>query len=568
MADSGNKRTIAAGAVLTLGSVLLLFLTRTAEQYDDSLNYAVSIKTGIDLFHPHHLLFNPMVRGIYLLWAAVGGRITAVDAAQVHNILWAAVAVAAVFLWIRRCLDSVRAGWLAGLGLLVSLGFWEYATQAQIYIPALAVLACAVLVVQRASTHGWTRRRWFLLGFLYVLAMLYHQTNILFIIPLAAFIIVRFGRAEGRRLAAFFVTTGTAMAAIYIGIFWAFVEGEKSIRGFLRFLLHYHFHPDPLWGTLRNVGPEGISYLLFSQLRDFIPVVDPYQKIAVAAFGFLLLGLAAWNLAALFRREAANKPWRAMILVWLVVHFLFFLWWSPREKNMFIISLLPLAGLAALAIGDLRAAGRPTRTRTTVWTVAGAVLLLAVAAGNWTAFIRPHHLSLGPAYEEARSVARCASPEDFVLATFNVRENLRYYFGRTRILQAEIIPLSICQDLSLPAEYGILAETPFALPFRLLLPQTKISMISGYDHPSGWKRYLGLLFGVRENPGGGAVACRAFASLSGSPGYIRIDTNSVALDGWPDFLARLDALGAAAFGAQPRSFQQWVEKTGVLIKNR
>jgi hypothetical protein len=194
---------------------------------------------------------------------------------------------------------------------------------------------------------------------------------------------------------------------------------------------------------------------------------------------------------------------------------------------------------------------------------AAAVLLLAAAAGfNYAASIRPLQASLGSDYAEASAAAHCAAEDEFILASFDVQEHLRYYFGRRNLLQVEIIPMSLCQDLALPDAYAPLGRTPFVLPFIYLLPQTRLSMVGGYDSPAGWRRTLEWIFDVRKDAGGEARDCRAFAPLPCAAGYLRVGLERRPLAGWADFLTRLDALGAAAFGADPESFRKWDRETG------
>ena len=49
------------GLLAVFGGLLLLGL-RTNQQHGDSLVYAVSVQTGENFFHPHHLLHNPAVK--------------------------------------------------------------------------------------------------------------------------------------------------------------------------------------------------------------------------------------------------------------------------------------------------------------------------------------------------------------------------------------------------------------------------------------------------------------------------------------------------------------------------
>jgi hypothetical protein len=287
----------------------------------------------------------------------------------------------------------------------------------------------------------------------------------------------------------------------------------------------------------------------------------------LSGLGLGLTALIATSAVLAFKR-AAGQAWRAFLLVWLAVEYAFYLWWAPYDKPWFIITVIPLIFLSAQAARDLgsRFPARPAARRA-VAAMATAVIV-ALAGFNYATFIRPLRTSLGRDYAEAGAAAHCVAGGEFILSSYDVQEHLRYYFDRGNLLQIEIIPMSICQGLALPKAYGRLSSTPFVLPFIYLLPQTRLSMVGGYDSPAGWKRYLEWIFDVRINDRGEPYDCRAFGALPCAPGYLRLGLERTALGGWLDFLSRLDALGAASFAADPVSFTKWAGETGALAPGR
>jgi len=558
--SGGRRLDFISGTSLAAGSCLFLLLTRAAAQYGDSLNYVWAARTGQGLFHPHHLIFNFVIREIYRLFQALGLGLTALDAAQLHNILWSGIAVVSVYAIGRRVFGSRSGSILAALGLLVSQGFWEYATQAQSYAPAVGSLALLAFVLVRKPIGRYRWWDWTGIAVLLAVAILYHQGNILFVPPLSVFILASAGRRGRRPL----LLTGALSGALVLGAYAAGLVlsgGERTVSGFVRFVFSYAYHPAPLWGTWKNFSLRGMGYLLFSQLRCLITVWKPVRPFLLIGLGLGLAMLIALS-AVLLRRRPAGRAWRAFLLVWLAAEYAFYLWWAPYDKPWFIITIIPAIFLSGQTVRDLgiRLPARPGKHFAVVAMM--AALLAAVAVFNYATFIRPLQTSLGRDYAEARAAAHCAAGEEFILSSFDVQEHLRYYFGRRDVLQVEIIPMSICQGLALPEAYGRLAGTPFILPFIYLLPQTQLSMVGGYDHPAGWKRYLEWIFDVKKSGGGEAEDCRAFATLLCAPGYLRIGLERLPLTGWSDLLSRLDALGAASFGADPASFKNWAGQTG------
>jgi 4-amino-4-deoxy-L-arabinose transferase-like glycosyltransferase len=547
------------GACLAAVSFVFLFLTRSAAQYGDSLNYLWAAKTGQNLFHPHHLIYNFVVRHLHALFQTVGLRADILDTAQIHNILWSVVAVLAVYGIGRKVFVDRRWALPAALALLVSQGFWEYAGQAQSYAPAVGSLCfLAWLLVRRPVGEIGTGGLLASAGVL-ALAILYHQGNVLFIVPLVVFFLAARGRQGWRPLAFIIVPAGILVLASYAAA--VVLSGfERSLSGFARFVFSYAYHPAPLWGTWRNLSIRGLGYLLFSQLRCLITVWKPVRPLLLAGLAAGLLGVFVGS-ALRLRRSAESRPWTAFLASWLLVEYLFYLWWAPYDKPWFIITVVPLIFLgAALVPKRIRERlARPPARSAAFWTA--LVLLAAAAAYNYASFIRPLQTSLGRDYAEAAAVARAAGSGEYILSSFDVQEHLRFYFGRQLLLQVEIVPMTICQDLALPAAFAPLAGRPFVLPFQYLLPQTRLSMIGGYDAPAGWRRTLEWIFDVRRDAAGRVLSCREFSELPAAPGYLRIGTARSDLAGWSDFLARLDVL-AGLFGMDPRSFADWDAAAG------
>ncbi len=106
--------------------VLLLF--RSEAQTGDSLEYARSIRSGADLFHPHHLLFNPVIRAVWTGMKVFRPGADPIEAAQAHNIFWALVTLAAVFGIVRRMTGSAGA-WPGGCRspLTLRATWWQIA---------------------------------------------------------------------------------------------------------------------------------------------------------------------------------------------------------------------------------------------------------------------------------------------------------------------------------------------------------------------------------------------------------------------------------------------------------
>lgn len=559
---AASPRPFPRRAALGLGlaaAFLLLFLTRAQEQYGDSLHYLESARSGTGLFHPHHLGYNLAVRAFFLGLRGLLAGLDIVTAAQVHNILWALVSLGCLGFLTFRLTGSRSTAGLASAALLACQGFWEYATQAQIYVPAMGVLALASCVAAGRPDRRWTSLRTTALAGLFILAVLFHQTAVLFILPLG--LLFSFGADSGskKRLVAAGLAAAAILAGLYIGAYLA-AGGASSGDGFLRFVLQYTYHPAPNWGTWSNVSPTGAGYLLFSSLRTIGPVFRTVRIPLLAVYGIFLAGLFLWHLLRIRAGRDERNSRRAFLLSWLGVHLAFYLWWAPHDKNNFIIPLFPLILLTAWAGNDLAARlSRPGRRSAGLLTAAA---LAGLAALNFTSHIRPLHLSRGADFAEASRLAACTAAADAILASNDVRANLIFYFRRPVLLQAEIPPMCFGRGLPLPSDYRALAGRPLVVSPLYLDPRSRLSLVSGYDAPGGWRELLSWLFELEKDAGGEVVSGRVGETLDCGGIYLRVRTERSSLTGWEDFLARLDGLLGSVLGS-PRVFRDWAEGAGI-----
>ncbi len=486
-----------AWAVIGALTFLFYFSTRSALQMPDSLAYALSARTGQDLFHPHHLLYSPVVRAFYLALSPACASCDAVLAAQVHNVLWASVAVAAIFHVVRRTTGASLAGPGAASVLLVSQGVWVYSTQAEIYVPALGVLALlvATIVPGPGPELGW--KRLLAVAFLFALAVLYHQSNALFAAPLGLYLAATQGRRRARAIALVMALAGGTVALAYA---LAFVAGpwEKTLASFVRFNLEYASHPNPTWGTLDNFSPRGAYYLFRSQMWNFIPI--PFGAATVPIFALALGALAAWNVARSLR-PAPFRTLRGFLLAWLAAYFLFFLWWLPSEREFFIVTLFPIIVLGALLLRDVVTEVSYPQWRPGIApAVAGVTTFLF--ATNLALTVLPAHQSRGQRYAEAARLAALAPPECLAVAEYPLAESLKYYFGR-RAVQLDIPLLSLYERQPLPPEYTLSGEACLVVPLEGLSPGYEaLEGVNGYSRPGQWLQYLGWLLALRQAQGG------------------------------------------------------------------
>ncbi|AKJ65497.1 DUF2723 domain-containing protein [Kiritimatiella glycovorans] len=138
-------------ARILFAATLLLFLLTFPENHteaEDAYDYAWNVERGGEaLFHSFHLLYLPLMRALRGFIRPFSTELHAYPVMAAVSLLSGAAAVAALFLVVRRLRDTGVA-LFAAAGLTFSYGFWRYACEAEVYVPAslaaLAAFGCAV----------------------------------------------------------------------------------------------------------------------------------------------------------------------------------------------------------------------------------------------------------------------------------------------------------------------------------------------------------------------------------------------------------------------------------------
>ena len=464
-ARSSRRFAVLLGVVVAA----VYWVTRSAYQTGDSLDYASSIRSGNGLFHPHHLLFSPSV---YVVRGLTG--LDALSAAQVHNISWAVVGVL-LFARVAVELLGVSRGRAAAILTAASLGPWSFATQCEVYVPALS---CSLATF------------WLLLGprlhlvpaavFL-ALATLYHQTGVLSVIPAAALVVTAgSGRSVSRKASAVALLTGLAgllslgtYAAVYLGS-----GHEPVLRAFVDFCLHYAGESGrPGWGTFDNVGPKGLYLLAHSQLRGLVALPkDEFSTISiVATFG------AACAAVPILWRAAVQGGRRFAVVAgaWAVPYWLFGLWWLPREEEFLLVAVPVVCGSLAVVFGSVRRE----------WLLWGIVTSLGLT--NLSVEVWPNAWDRGAHYEVAASLADLDDyPGSLVLARHETVANLGFHFPQKvdlRPTDAVFLDLYAGRD---PGPPGPQHFDTVLVPLELLDPDWPTWFYDPRRDREGWRRLI------------------------------------------------------------------------------
>jgi hypothetical protein len=414
---------IALGVV----TVAVLLLVRSLQQTGDSLTYAISVQTGEQLFHPHHLLFSPIVRIFYLALSAVAPSADAILAGQVHNALWAAAGVVGMYWVVLRLSGSTPIGIGAAGMLLGAQGYLKYSSQVEVYVAATACLILLVaLLVEKWPEPSEPSRDW-IVSLLLGASVLYHQTNVLFCLPLAVFFLWS-GRSAGIvRSVRIIGLAGGGVLAIYVAAYYFTKDSPHSLFGFIDFCMRYAVTERP-WGSWEHYGSRGVTALFRSQLWDWLLVPASWQSRAVGAFAGTLGATVLWNAIRAFGLGRSGRL-RALLIVWLITFYGFFLWWQPGQREFYVITLVPVLLLFFTTLIDLPLFNKRGVALATIGVALAVVSLAVLLPRHLMSTMLPLHRGFGPYYTVAEEYEAVRPEGCVLLATRMVSLHVRYYFG-------------------------------------------------------------------------------------------------------------------------------------------
>jgi len=545
--------------ILAVGTFFLLYGFRAAAQTGDSLDYAQSITTGSDLFHPHHLLFNPIIRFLFVLVSHLGGTVDVIAVAQIHNILWAIAAILAMFLVVRHLLKSVSWGAGAAVLLLLTKGFWAYSTQVQVYVPAAGCLAILTALLILRDKFVRTFPGVLMVSLIFSLSIFYHQASVFFAIPMAFLLMADESRGKRRTLPISLFLSGCIVLPAYVLAFLS-IAGGKTLSAFVRFCLSYVFYPNPDWGTLKNVSLKGVGHIVLSQAKNFI--FFPREWYVPAAVGLAVCLVALWIWHALQILKKANEAKiRIFSWLWLLPVLVFLLWYEPGAYELMIVTILPIQLLVFIALNDIRTAMKSSARRAMAG--AGVLFILVLGGVNFRQAILPVHGSRGPNYDEAK-LLNMGTPQDaMIFSSWYVQQNLRYYFQRERALEADIALFCFYRSLPLPEDYAVDRTRPIVISPAYLYPEAEISkvvVLNGYRNPSEWLRFLEWLFQFEYDSERRLISCRSFEVVNVGLGYLTLSPVRMNVDGLGDLMATLDTQIRTRLADPVPHFMDWHRK--------
>jgi len=551
------------GVLLSLGVIAVLAATAAIEQSGDSLAYLTKARDGEGLFHPHHLIFNAAVRSVYLGLNSVTGIRDVVLAAQVHNLAFTFVALLAVY-WIGlRWLSSQSLG-LLGLALYGSTtGILVFATQAEVYVPAVAALGWATVFFLQLLDSPTSKKAAAGLLVAWVLAVFYHQTAVLFLIPMVVGVLV----LRSRYLAAILAVVSGLAGAVVLGAYWFAYRIEAASSSepltFLRFIFSYAVDGGARWGHASNVGASGMARLLESHLWGLTALIPERPGVLIAV---AVAGVAAVVAVGRFT-DPRTRLLLSFAVSWTVAFLGFFLWWLPGEVEFAVLTSMPvcLAVVAGVSPAVLDSRFGATGARIVI----AAVVVVAAANFWWNLRLEvlPRHRSQSEAFHQARFMSQFDGGSTLKLSRYDVATSIRFYFGAPAdsVGRVNLLERALYDGEMVSPSMTRNTWDRVIVSVHEIRPWAWHNGRNGFSEPETWLRLIYWIFNLRSDGEGWSTNVWEIVSDDRGNDYLLIWSDRAPVsDPSQLFLLLRDELKSQS--PERRAFSKWMKVNSGLLR--
>ena len=321
----------------------------------DAVEYVLQINAGTagSLFHPHHLIYNPLGFVLGKALGSLGISVSTTTLMQTVNSLAAATVILLFFIILLRLSSKVITSLVFALLVAFSMGLWEYAIEVEVYVCGLVFLISSLLLIAESLSKGTEPKPNVLIGLgaLGGLACLFHQMHILFVAVVFAFIYL-VGKGLLPRL---------KMMAFYIAPFVLLVGGAYTAVGytlnklpnlvsFTNWLTMYFQSRMGGYFALQNfpLAAYGLQKSFFRAgfFRDFLITgnIDIKGVVLLFLFGvgvMLLVGLIIITISKFNSIYKFRSRLVVLLLVWILVYGVFTFFWDPLSHEFWMHILPP-----------------------------------------------------------------------------------------------------------------------------------------------------------------------------------------------------------------------------------
>ncbi len=348
--------------------VYLLTLSHNLVASHDSIGYINEIDHYQWLFHPHHLLYNP----ISILWLQLFRTLGCTSdssyiVASLNSVFGAGGLALIFYILLKRLASSYTASISTLITIGASFGFWFYSDCVEVYIIPLFFLLAVLSVLLKPTLRS---KEIFVIGVLHGVAVLFHQIHVLLGFAIIARLVFFRKDLDISLSKAMMLYLAPAMGIIFLayGMVLAIDVQPKNLNDILYWGTSYSHSLPGSWNVpnLKSLFKAfiGFSHAVFGghfmfavpaikerlvqilgshELKDEIFLVSTLSQTVAqiltllsALFGLLLIYIFAVSLRLLKSIRHHLTPAIISIGVWMIVYCLFFWIWDPTNLEFWI----------------------------------------------------------------------------------------------------------------------------------------------------------------------------------------------------------------------------------------
>ena len=534
-----EKLQVIIPIMLAVFAFYLIFHYRAQNINTDGCYYLYKIKTtqgNID--YPPHVVYGSSAYMVYLGISSIFKSCDILFAVQLHNTGWAVLTILLLYLALRHLTASIFRSLIGAVCLLFTQGFWSNSTSADIGMAqtgSLMPLLFYLIIKDKKNISVLVT------SLLLAFSILYHQSNILICIPLVYFFIATRNKEGFKILLKVLLISGAIVLSIYV-LFYNLLEINKR-ESFIRYIFAYAYTPsfETNWGLLSNFSYNGILMLITSQLYNFVFI--PYDLLAPSRVMFAI-GILVFLICCLISASVnpENRKVNVFLLIWLLTHWLFVLWWIPYETQYFLTPIIPMILLASMMIKDEFEKIKKAKITKAIIIQFLLVAVFSMGIINFSKTILPRHNSKGRQYFDVCALNNTVPKKYAIAADYSITVRIKHYFsGRKTLMWPDHILLLFYKHMMVPRNNNIYKKC-VAMELKLILPETITYGFSPYEHPSEYMKYIEWLFNCKYDSGNRPIGCRRFEVVKSGTNtfFILLDESAIEIDGFEDLFKKLD----------------------------
>ncbi len=435
-----EPRERTATRVWAIAFAILYWLTRTETHSTDALLYAHTVRDGswLDQLHPHHLLYNALIR---ILWKAACVAHPHMDPLVLAGFLNCVAAGLLLLVFSRMLLENgATFFWtsFATFGLGFSQCLWTLSGENEVYVGALLLVVMAARRGLRLARSSLSSDA-LLTGLAIAAAGSLHLAASIFLLPV---LVVTWFSQPGIRQA----WTRSALVALGVLAPVGLAYGAVALWG----------HPDAMgwmnhymrWDSWLDRNPIRVALGFLWFLRGAVPDFGLIGRAPAPTSSALLNDLAQvpfilFSLAVVYLiwdgwKKRPYLTWRfgpfpLMCLAWFLTFEVFLGWVGHSSLKFWTLTLPPLWGFVAiwgdLRFGDPEGEGLRRMSR---WAAGGTLLMLILMV------VTTGFLVVAPRHDQrkdmprrwSQNIAHLTMPRDFLLVPDGELQGYLLFYGR------------------------------------------------------------------------------------------------------------------------------------------